>query len=66
MIILSVRPKALWLPPAQWTQIKIDGDSEIPLANLITSHLLSTRHEVQAGEESCNPLDWEEEENDEN
>jgi len=65
MIILSVRPKALWLPPALWTQIKIEGDSEDSVANLITSHLLATRHEVQAGDEDSDILDWEGEENDE-
>jgi hypothetical protein len=56
MIILSVRPKALWLPPALWTQIKIEGDSEESIANLVTSHLLATRHEVQADEEESDPL----------
>lgn len=61
MIILNVRPKALWLPPVLWTQIKIEGDSEDAVANLITAHLLSTRHEVQADEESPEFLDWEEE-----
>ncbi len=61
MIILSVRPKALWLPPALWTQIKIEGDSEDSVANLISAHLLSTRHEVQAEDEDSETLNWESE-----
>jgi hypothetical protein len=65
MIILNVRPTSLWLPPALWTQVKIEGDSEESVANLVTSHLLSTRHEVQSGDEDSDPLTFEGDENDE-
>lgn len=46
MIEIFARPKALWLPPALWTRIRIEGDDEETVANLVTAHLSSTRHEV--------------------
>jgi hypothetical protein len=61
MIIIEVRPKSLYLPPAEWTTVTIEGDCEAALANLLTAHLLSTRHEVQDDvEEGVDPLaPWE-------
>ena len=46
MIVIYARPKALWLPPALWTRLTIEGDDEETFANLVTSQLLSTRNEV--------------------
>lgn len=68
MIILYTRPKALWLPPALWTRITIEGDDEPVFANIITAQLLSTRNEVsmedpEAGDEEADPLSpWGDEE----
>ena len=69
MIVLYARPKALWLPPALWTRITIEGDDEETFANLVTSHLLSTRNEVSmedpeaADGDNADPLDpWGDEE----
>jgi len=68
MILIYARPKALWLPPALWTRLVIEGDDEATFANLVTSHLLSTRNEVlledpAASEEANDPLaPWGEEE----
>jgi hypothetical protein len=61
MIVLEVRPTNLYLPPAEWTTITIEGDAEEAVANLLTAHLLSTRHEVQDEvEEGADPLaPWE-------
>lgn len=61
MIVIEVRPASLYYPPAEWTTISIEGDAEEALANLLTAHLLSTRHEVQDEvEEGVDPLaPWE-------
>jgi len=67
MIELFTRPKALWLPPALWTRVQIEGDDEAVIANLVTAHLLSTRCEVLLeDEDDTDPLAPWENENDEN
>ena len=54
MIVIYARPKALWLPPALWTRITIEGDDEPIIANLVTAHLLSTRNEVSMEDPEAN------------
>lgn len=41
------RPRFHFSLGEDWTEIRIEGDSEEPLASIIVSQLLATRHEVK-------------------
>lgn len=56
-INLSARPVVRpWEATPEWTSLTLDGDNESTIANIITTQLLLTRHEVVVDAEA-DPLE---------
>jgi hypothetical protein len=58
-IKIQVRPRVhSWEPTPNWTLLTIEGDDEDTVANLVTSQLILTRHEISE-ETPQQTLEWE-------
>jgi len=56
-IKIFARPRFHFVSRDDWTEVSVEGDTEEAIANIITSQLLATGHEVkQLGEEDAEPV----------
>ena len=57
MIILFARPRFHFSTGEDWTEIRIEGDTESGIANIISATLLAAKFEVAEGQEETDPIE---------